>query len=1256
MNLLILSNREAHADVIARLRVDDVKRHKDNRIEWEARKAAWRRLRHEHAILTLKSYLHSPEVIAPAQQAEVLSELAAGQQAFHETRVEITNTLSRLNPPVLTKAEAGKVRTQLEELLGEERAAAEHCMVRLHQAEKAIASEVGAAAQYLRARLEHFAADPPAVIEVIFVMQIRPLIALRAEQATDLLSRIARAETRQRLKLHEDALTLTARFEGAGRIFDEHAEATKELYSGLRSDLAQLRADHEAKDKERELQLEESLMTMRRASDKDGLMAKQDEAMKLLHEIQTGYRDFHALSLERIGMHPAAVSNELEALYAGLVGFHHVKTREDYEQAQPAAPAPAEDVPAEPEPEPEAEPAEGGEGEEGEEGAEAAPAPADDLDLTKPLEGEEDLWATFGMLYPARMSAQVALDDELAGLEAANRHEPLPDPYAFMTDGNAEYQMLSPAEVAAAAKAKAEEAAAAAEGDATPRPTDPKADGKADPKADPKAPPAEEAGEEKPTFEMPVEISDQMERAAALLPRTYAGVPCLAPLVAPEETAVVVALASGCISYHEKHDLATADRAAAEHATLEKQLTRELDERLMAHRPRAGHVETDMAAQRDMELLAHRERFVRHVKTLNGRREMNAQALEDQVAECSREEEKHLAKLKAIQRALGSERNNHTATLQRLSREAEAAHKTYTEFMQDSYDGLKHKAEMAKGEVLHVNSRFRASWKPFAAGGQFNEEERDRFIERLAKVDAQAEGEAGKQGERLGELQESQLTRAATALEEFRKAFTVNLDDITHIEQMKMQQGKATADVRIVLAESAAQQTSIDGQTDALETLLRNAKRGAAASGDDEPSTSGEDPVSMRVLHASARMRELLLQRAKFLNVISATAMPESCLPILRDPAEEGAEGEAAKVEPTVVTAMSALVQQAREKHEAEMIRFCEEYHAQRGERAVTRPSFIPDNVDDHKAKVQGILDNLISKAEDERLASVKALRLQLLSIWRLLNLMGATVFDDISVTARTTAASACEQLDDDYKPLAKDREKKREMHQAALKPTLCNAGKQAELRALAQAEGDRSAAATAAASQLRSDMLAVESEQAGVVVRRLVHQSTAMLSLLDAMIAQEDLIPADEPPEDVHHGLKKKLRMETREMALDSSADKPQEGRAFVTHIWSGLPTSELTPENAVSLTEGASPAPAEGAEPPPPPELSAQLSSNMTRAHRSVISARDRVYAAYRLHYAGRVRAINATCEQALSEERQWKSLWKQLVNRAAIEPIDD
>ena len=70
----------------------------------------------------------------------------------------------------------------------------------------------------------------------------------------------------------------------------------------------------EAKDKEAELALEEALMDMRRASDKDGLMSRQDEAMRLVHDVQTGYRDFHAQSLERIGMHPGAVAAELEVM------------------------------------------------------------------------------------------------------------------------------------------------------------------------------------------------------------------------------------------------------------------------------------------------------------------------------------------------------------------------------------------------------------------------------------------------------------------------------------------------------------------------------------------------------------------------------------------------------------------------------------------------------------------------------------------------------------------------------------------------------------------------------------------------------------------------------------------------------------------------------------------------------------------------------------------------------------------------------
>ena len=52
------------------------------------------------------------------------------------------------------------------------------------------------------------------------------------------------------------------------------------------------------------------------------------------------------------------------------------------------------------------------------------------------------------------------------------------------------------------------------------------------------------------------------------------------------------------MSYHEKHEVALPNRARSEEKTIVELLTRELDERLMAHLPRAGHVETDIAHDR----------------------------------------------------------------------------------------------------------------------------------------------------------------------------------------------------------------------------------------------------------------------------------------------------------------------------------------------------------------------------------------------------------------------------------------------------------------------------------------------------------------------------------------------------------------------------------------------------------------------------------------------------------------------------------
>ena len=157
---------------MARLRVEDVKKQKSDRLQWENRKLAWRRLRHDSAIATLKSYLHSPEVTAPSNQRELLAEMASRQQAFQERRIAVLTQLSSLAPPELTEANATSSRIALEALMEEEMRSATDSLSALRKSEAEVAAEVTEAAAYLKDRLYHFAADPQDTLDALLSSQV----------------------------------------------------------------------------------------------------------------------------------------------------------------------------------------------------------------------------------------------------------------------------------------------------------------------------------------------------------------------------------------------------------------------------------------------------------------------------------------------------------------------------------------------------------------------------------------------------------------------------------------------------------------------------------------------------------------------------------------------------------------------------------------------------------------------------------------------------------------------------------------------------------------------------------------------------------------------------------------------------------------------------------------------------------------------------------------------------------------------------
>ena len=301
---------------------------------------------------------------------------------------------------------------------------------------------MNAAVDYLRQRLAHFAAKPPEELEAIYQRQVVPLVNLRTSQAADLLRRVARAEKRQRLKLHEDALAITAVFEGAGRIFDTHAQNTRDLYAKLRGDLADTRLEHERQDKDARCPRGDAHGDAARGR-QGGAGAKQAEAMELLHSIQIATATSHRVQGDH-RLHEGNVAAELSGLpsasrvppggHARASGARRRRRRagrgEGGGEAEGGEAAAARGrrrsrPPRPPPPPPRRARRSPTAARRRRRGAVGA---ADPLGITKALAEEEDLWATFGLTYDDRMAAQIALDDELAGLEAARRVEPPPDP------------------------------------------------------------------------------------------------------------------------------------------------------------------------------------------------------------------------------------------------------------------------------------------------------------------------------------------------------------------------------------------------------------------------------------------------------------------------------------------------------------------------------------------------------------------------------------------------------------------------------------------------------------------------------------------------------------------------------------------------------------------------------------------------------------------------------------------------------------
>jgi hypothetical protein len=95
LNLVLIGNRRANADLVARMRKKDVKSFMENRSMWLECEADWRTLRHNRATRAFQDVISSATYTNPKQRQELFKEMKLEQVNRHSSRVELLKQLVR---------------------------------------------------------------------------------------------------------------------------------------------------------------------------------------------------------------------------------------------------------------------------------------------------------------------------------------------------------------------------------------------------------------------------------------------------------------------------------------------------------------------------------------------------------------------------------------------------------------------------------------------------------------------------------------------------------------------------------------------------------------------------------------------------------------------------------------------------------------------------------------------------------------------------------------------------------------------------------------------------------------------------------------------------------------------------------------------------------------------------------------------------------------------------------------------------------
>ncbi|XP_078383943.1 coiled-coil domain-containing protein 180-like isoform X2 [Oculina patagonica] len=331
VNSTILMNKRAYADLTSHLLSADVERERQCYISWQRRVEDWRLLKCQVAIEKFNEYMKSSSVKEPPELRRKMELFTAEQRTLNKKRLDLLESLRNMRPPNSTKSAVYQWNTaltdmchQLEEvharykdvLQAEYDRVIEHCMEEVNRVKEQFRS--GGILDAVRT-------------EEVMNESFLPLVGEKQTKFEHEIDKMERT-LENMCSFHEMMIKSLFKFvQGAAHLWDLHEIGLARQERKLQEQLEKNRRDHDGANQVKEANLDIIMDKMRQDSSEQALTESLQKALSALDEIKQLYNDFHSLQMQTSGSYPELVNEELKKYDGEVCKYFQVDRKQSVE-------------------------------------------------------------------------------------------------------------------------------------------------------------------------------------------------------------------------------------------------------------------------------------------------------------------------------------------------------------------------------------------------------------------------------------------------------------------------------------------------------------------------------------------------------------------------------------------------------------------------------------------------------------------------------------------------------------------------------------------------------------------------------------------------------------------------------------------------------------------------------------------------------------------------------------------------------------